>query len=254
MRRTYDSSVIYLEDGTFLGFHLGADYCSEHETGIGGLKRDFAIPTDKEVFGLEKRTIGKKPENLYFMKTRRKNKMHYALTYLLKWKIADGDFPLPKGYSLSEDESVFAKWDEHEFAIVVDNRHKKELEELHAHFDKLDIFIGSAPHGLSKSGGFSICIASRFPEEAAKKLYESDVNYLKLTQESEKTGIHNLLKKAGKTYYSLKPKYFEEDGKKILKFWLNPTSQRKYQSGWYTLEELQQWSKEIGPIIIAQQK
>lgn len=35
-----------------------------------------------------------------------------------------------------------------------------------------------------------------------------------------------------------------------IRFWLNPTDQVQYQSGWYTIEELLQWSYNAGPVIV----
>lgn len=32
-------------------------------------------------------------------------------------------------------------------------------------------------------------------------------------------------------------------------FWLNPMNQKKYNHGWFTIEELQQWAKDNGPIV-----
>jgi hypothetical protein len=35
-----------------------------------------------------------------------------------------------------------------------------------------------------------------------------------------------------------------------IRFWLNPTDQVQYQSGWYTIDELLQWSRNSGPVIV----
>jgi hypothetical protein len=34
-----------------------------------------------------------------------------------------------------------------------------------------------------------------------------------------------------------------------IRFWLNPTDQELYQAGWYTIDELIGWTREIGPIM-----
>ncbi|NTU83098.1 MAG: hypothetical protein HGA45_27635 [Chloroflexales bacterium] len=35
-----------------------------------------------------------------------------------------------------------------------------------------------------------------------------------------------------------------------IRFWLNPTDQVQYQSGWYTIDDLLQWSRNRGPVIV----
>ena len=62
-------------------------------------------------------------------------------------------------------------------------------------------------------------------------------------------------KKAGLSWYALKPAWrdFFEDPVyqseyKVI-FFLNPEGQNKYNSGWFTVEELLQWIKGKGPVI-----
>ncbi|MEI8306213.1 MAG: hypothetical protein WCF99_04010 [Chloroflexales bacterium] len=35
-----------------------------------------------------------------------------------------------------------------------------------------------------------------------------------------------------------------------IRFWLNPTDQVRYQSGWYTINELLLWSRDRGPVLV----
>ncbi|MCX7789241.1 MAG: hypothetical protein N2378_01250 [Chloroflexaceae bacterium] len=39
-----------------------------------------------------------------------------------------------------------------------------------------------------------------------------------------------------------------------IRFWLNPTDQVQYQSGWYTIDELIQWSKGYGPVFVREEE
>jgi len=39
-----------------------------------------------------------------------------------------------------------------------------------------------------------------------------------------------------------------------IRFWLNPTDQVQYQSGWYTIDELIQWSQGYGPIFVREEE
>lgn len=38
-----------------------------------------------------------------------------------------------------------------------------------------------------------------------------------------------------------------------IRFWLNPTDQVQYQAGWYTIDELIQWSGNRGPVIVREE-
>lgn len=39
-----------------------------------------------------------------------------------------------------------------------------------------------------------------------------------------------------------------------IRFWLNPTDQVQYQPGWYTIDELIQWSRGSGPVLIREEE
>ena len=38
-----------------------------------------------------------------------------------------------------------------------------------------------------------------------------------------------------------------------IRFWLNPTDQVQYQSGWYTIDELVQWARNSGPVLVREE-
>jgi hypothetical protein len=92
-------------------------------------------------------------------------------------------------------------------------------------------------------------------EEKAEMLVR-DEDARQLQTAAEKTGIaKKLKKKAGLSWYALKPAWrdFFEDPVyqseyKVI-FFLNPEGQNKYNSGWFTVEELLQWIKGKGPVI-----
>ncbi|NJM06118.1 hypothetical protein HC891_07820 [Candidatus Gracilibacteria bacterium] len=35
-----------------------------------------------------------------------------------------------------------------------------------------------------------------------------------------------------------------------IRFWLNPTDQNQYRSGWYTIDELLAWVRNSGPVLV----
>ena len=78
-------------------------------------------------------------------------------------------------------------------------------------------------------------------------LYDVDKEDYELQKAVDKTKIVETLKKANKEYYALEPRFF--DG--VLKFWLNPKEQSKYNYGWFTVDELLLWTKNEGPIMMS---
>ncbi|RRR69309.1 MAG: hypothetical protein EI684_15965 [Candidatus Viridilinea halotolerans] len=59
--------------------------------------------------------------------------------------------------------------------------------------------------------------------------------------------LKSVLNDQGKQWRSLE-RWQWMDGQ--IRFWLNPTDQVQYQSGWYTIDELLQWSHNGGPVIV----
>lgn len=59
--------------------------------------------------------------------------------------------------------------------------------------------------------------------------------------------LKGVLNDQGKQWRSLE-RWQWMDGQ--IRFWLNPTDQVQYQSGWYTINELLQWSYNSGPVIV----
>ncbi|HMQ35067.1 MAG TPA: hypothetical protein PKD53_30395 [Chloroflexaceae bacterium] len=59
--------------------------------------------------------------------------------------------------------------------------------------------------------------------------------------------LKSVLNDQGKQWRSLE-RWQWMDGQ--IRFWLNPTDQVQYQSGWFTIDELLQWSRNRGPVIV----
>jgi hypothetical protein len=55
------------------------------------------------------------------------------------------------------------------------------------------------------------------------------------------------LQEQGKEWRSLERwQYIEGE----IRFWLNPTDQEQYRSGWYTIDELLAWLRNSGPVLV----
>lgn len=63
--------------------------------------------------------------------------------------------------------------------------------------------------------------------------------------------VKAVLNDQGKQWRSLE-RWQWMDGQ--IRFWLNPTDQVQYQSGWYTIDDLIQWSRNRGPILVEEEQ
>ena len=108
--------------------------------------------------------------------------------------------------------------------------------------------MGVSPSHVFKNGGLVLTIISRLPDEIITNTYEKDKDYYELQVAAKATGIYERLKEAGKKYHALSPRWTDEN-KKDVAFWLNPWGQDKYNFGWYTVQDLDDWIADEGKII-----
>jgi hypothetical protein len=116
-----------------------------------------------------------------------------------------------------------------------------------------DISIGLGSSYVFHNGGLKLVIVSKLPKEVIDQIYEADLDYKNLQEAAEKTGIYKILEKAGKGKYkgwmALSPSW-KDDNKKEVIFWLNPEQQNIHQYGWYTVDDLKDWAKDRGKIMM----
>lgn len=171
---------------------------------------------------------------------------------------------------ISKDWSFSSAWDKDEFAILASKEKTGNfLPDLYDAFMKLDVAIHIAGTGGNPfaRGGLCLSIISRLPEHLLKVMEESDINAKKLEKASRQTGIvqkidrinkqakkdNYLLWNPPKGYYALSPRWNDFNPKKPSKYdviyWLNPMNQKDNEYGWFTVEELEQWLEDKGPVI-----
>lgn len=261
----------------FVGFNLSADWTAEHENGIKGIDRYFVRNTTTHKIGgasdLDKHlffTVAKTGEiaALYFRQevywineetpnflksspTEKQLRDYFngkELSLIDELKTTKKTFP---------QTIVGAAWDEKSFGIIVRGKDLVEkLKKVYEAFKKNDIaiWLGGAGNNPFARDGLCIAIYSEIPEHVIqnwKRFYE---NRQALIKESIATGIEEKLKIAKKRFFALSPRWTKEfkaksPSKYKVIYWLNPMEQDIYEAGWFTVEELEQWIENTGPVL-----
>ena len=223
MRRANDSKF-WIEEGILIGLSLGADFTSEHEWGIAGIKKLFGINPKDTDFGLCRRKIASVPKSPIFGWTKGKMPGSEGLYLVDTWDNKVPDFSQNSELYTSRC-SLACAWDEGEFGVFsTDPAEKAKLRIIYDAFQSGDgaVYLGGG--AIFQNAGLVLCIASKLPEKVTKEWEKIDCENYEMEQEVVKTGIRELLKKAGKGYFALsRPHHRKEDGK--LTFWLNPVEQ-----------------------------
>jgi len=96
--------------------------------------------------------------------------------------------------------------------------------------------------------GLALVLVDEFPADINQQMIDREQETARLLKLWTDSGIKELLRKAGKTWFSLGGKVIlGKDGK--YRTWLNPCEQRIHNAGWWTFEELRQWASDEGPVV-----
>lgn len=243
MEKGQEPDFILNEDGEIGAVNLSSDCCTEHESGIGGIRTHLGIKagTDKNNLGIKSRTITIfNPRHFFF----EKGKTHACLTFEPEAAKMRGW----RNYGLNKSpKEIASAWDDSSFGIVVENRYQKFLEDLYEAFQKKDVAVYFGESRFLMPHGLIIAIVSRIPEAVKKGMYKIDESRFRLEEEMKKTGIREKLKEAGKIYYSLNPRW-KDDSETEIMFHLNPQDQENDREGYFTLQDLIDWTEDKGPI------
>lgn len=259
MKKAYHyTSWRFNDKNEFCGINFGYDFCAEHEQGISGIRESFGIKTYtgnktfnnikkmvgllKPTFGIDARVITIKPDTLQF---KQKNDF-CGIYYSTAVKFSDAAFEegiksLSWEMSTPKGKDVICYWGDNSFMIITTNQEnfqsiKKSLNDIEA------AIFTAGKHGLV------ICWPDKLDDRTKTELFASDLNAWELRKALDETGIEKELKAAKKEYYGLKPGW-KPGEHKVLQFFLNPYDQKKYNHGWFSLEELKEWINDKGPII-----
>jgi hypothetical protein len=231
-----------------------------------------------KAFGISRRTATIFPENnIIFIRAKDKTLLvvsnwMYNRAEIVKKLVEGWPGSVPKNYQELNlyNEKLATAWSESDFGIFADGRENyKHLDELYKAMERKDlaIFIGGKDSVFSNPG-LLLCIASRLPDEVLSDMKYNDEDQYNLRVAAWNTGIYQKLEKIEKAeqeitcrsfildslvgYFALSPRWTklneQEKTKHPVIFWLNPKRQETNNSGWFTVEELEQWIEGKGPI------
>lgn len=148
-------------------------------------------------------------------------------------------------------------WDDGSFGVHVRGKENVALlEEVWTAFQAKDAAIWLGGGGVFQRAGLVLGILSRLPAAGLENLRAGDEDYYKLGLAKKATGIEEILTAAGKRWYALTPgwklkstRLGEVQTEHPVMFFLNPCEQQKYDSGWFTVEQLKEWAKDEGPVV-----
>lgn len=257
MRRARDNGLLLTDAGVLIGINLGADYCSEHEWGIKGLREMFGMKD--EGYGLDKRTVTKMPEG-----TEWNNDVARPWVKLIKKRnkttLLVGRYCTQEGYDLKHlelgdynKEKLSTAWDEKSFGIEAYSKGDQlAVNEIYKAMESGDLAIWLSGGGVFQNAGLVLAIVSRIPTDKAEQLREADLDRERLEKAALKTGIAKKLEHAGKRYFALSPKWKKDihnaDSKYDVVFWLNPYDQENNNFGYFVVEDLEEWAEGRGCI------
>lgn len=269
MRAGLQDATFILDEDKLVGVNLGWDYCSEHEWGIKGIRRGFGMPEapSKDCLGFSARSIHTCPNDLKLVE--KGNKTY--LVYNRWWSSGDDDVASRCESMIIRDhydkkKELLCAWSEDSFGVrTVGKEGREHLRKLYDAFRKTNvvIFLGGGGGNPFANSGLTLCIYTMLPAEAVEAARESDKDQIRLDKAAEDTGVKARLlaiQSADKSsrwskrcsFFALSPRWVREDIKKRTKykimFWLNPRQQDRNNSGWFTVEELDQWIEGEGPI------
>lgn len=247
-----------------MGICLGGDHVAEHERGIAPLKRAFGL--DETKLGLEKfrcrsfpepvvmsGIVDKKRSMLVLLDVYHQNCLQRNAQQARNLRAMAANYRLLP-YS---DKPFVAAWDDHSFGILASGKESvQRLTAVLKAWEDHDLcLVLEAPSNPFSPAGLCFIQASSYSQEERDALEQADLEQQRLLKAAGKTKITEKLKKAGLGYYALEPRWkdFFKDpvyqSKYPVVFYLNPEGQDKYNSGWFTVEELLQWIHGKGPVI-----
>lgn len=249
---TQGMGVIRDEAGNLVGINVGWDFTAEHEWGIRGIKLKLGV-NDKGYGSI--RHLIRNPANIRTCEKKIGGEKWRKKVPISTWHVIfcnsrfDAADDLPTYFN--EEQEIIGAWSgETGFAVGI--KDKAVFDTMMKAIAAGDVLITNESLFLSEQspfsrGGLKLLIRSALPDEWEHIWIDSHQDHEKLLKAAEKTGIEKKLRAAGKGFYALSPKWMDET-RTTVQFWLNPEQQDENNFGWYSVEDLEAWIANSGPI------
>jgi hypothetical protein len=270
MRRAfYDVGWVLADDGTLQGISLGYDHCGQHQRGIEPMLALLGVELPAYPMGVEGRTARTGPEGAlvfeeFIHRPHDKRRKGYPAAMLLlksgalaratsvRDRVKEYDLQFrgePKDHGHRPEYDLVVSWTHDSFALCVRGAENiARARELYNAFVRCDIAVSVPWAHAFLRGGLSFVMPSRVPDEVKASVLAKDQAALELHLAAKATGIEELLQAAGKKWYAFSPSWFDAEKDEVI-FCINPQDQRRYNGGWFSVEELRQWARDEGPVL-----
>lgn len=236
---------------TMVGISLGSDATTEHDCGTKSLAASFGYDYGPKA-GVPARKITKLPKGFGVVEVLFEDEPCLLLSSAIERAVGyvgtELRFPSYRDKSL---RNTAGAWDENNFAILCRGPDIEHLRALEKSFRTFDVMAGGMLSKLHHdSGGLMYAIASLVPQELLAQTQLELDDELRRRKILADSGVKERLRAVGRSWFSLDQTIWFDDTKTSIRVWLNPEAQYKYAGGWFTLEELEQWVTDEGPVII----
>ena len=244
-----NASWLMSPSGKLLALSFGADATTEHEMGTRRIAADFGYELSAKA-GVLARKVTKLPPTFGLKELKAKSEPCILVASNLSR--AEGfvkhELTFPT-YAKAPAPNTACAWDDSEFAVLTRGDDRALAQELFAAFQRHDVTAGGLLQSEHRVRGLVFAVASEVPEKLI--LREQLALNEELERESifERSGVKELLVRAGKSWMALRSTRWADDSKTAIRVWLNPRDQDANAYGWYTLDELAAWAEDRGPII-----
>lgn len=160
----------------------------------------------------------------------------------------DALLPAQGVYGLESDRLINSSWDDSDARVVVFGpRRVQALRSLYNALKQGKATLGvSGPTNPFGRGALCLCDSTKVSEEQKRAVMQGDLERIALRDKVRASGIEKDLEAGCREYCSLQPRAAENGD---LFFLLGPKNQMMYNSGWFSLRELQDWAKGKGPVF-----
>lgn len=271
MRRGHRNGWLEDDNKQMVACNLGSDFTAEHEWGIKELYQTLGVKNNEKVMGIERyRVSNPMMDNIVFIEENNNNAALICLQYTSDIKYLVGQ-KLDKMFhgelNIHGEEELATAWDGKSLGIRVKRPvNIKRIKRLYEAIKNKEAAIWLGGGHVFQNAGLVIGIINAIPQNLKDQMHEAHVDRKKLEDASYATGLKQKIDALNEAYakknpgylcytpcgyLTLSPAWLSKDRKSDhpVQYWLNPLEQKKNDSGWYTVEELEQWMKGEGPVI-----